>query len=261
MTRFLLPFKEGHSTPSRLSPAGKLVFALLLAMRLSIETELSLVLFTLFVTIVVACAVKTRWRAVVPLVFRFELVVLFWVLILPLYYGETVLLVFLLGPWPISIYSEGLTLGVLLSTRIFTVLLVFVVTFSHICLSEFLAALRTLRVPTILLGSLMIMLRYLPLFLEERTRMQEAQLLRGLEHGPRRRRMESLGSLVGKSIVRALDRSVIVYEAMLLRGFGGTLRIQGSGFHRGDCVSAIALVLFVLSLQTAIPVLLEAVSI
>ncbi|NHI83734.1 MAG: hypothetical protein EAX81_05480 [Candidatus Thorarchaeota archaeon] len=49
------------------------------------------------------------------------------------------------------------------------------------------------------------MLRYIPLFIEERQRMQDAQSLRGFERGTRTEHIKSLGFLIGSNIDRAFD--------------------------------------------------------
>ena len=115
-------------------------------------------------------------------------------------------------------------------------------------LAEFIGALKTLRIPTSILGSLLIMLRYIPLFVEERQRMQEAQQLRGFERGERTGQIKALGYLVGSIIDRAMDRSIIVYEAMMLRGFGHGMYIQGVRPKRNDIVLFLSLLFLILTL-------------
>ena len=115
-------------------------------------------------------------------------------------------------------------------------------------LSEFIGALKTLRIPTSVLGSLLIMLRYIPLFLEERSRMQEAQLLRGFQRGTRWTQIKSLGYLVGSIIDRAMDRSVAVYESMTLRGFGHGMFIVGVGPKRSDLILLLGLIILIFTI-------------
>ena len=66
--------------------------------------------------------------------------------------------------------------------------------------------------------------------------MRDAQALRGYERGRRREQVRSLGNLVGTSISRSFGRSVRVYEAMSLRGFGKGMMVRGIGFRRRDLV-------------------------
>jgi energy-coupling factor transporter transmembrane protein EcfT len=76
--------------------------------------------------------------------------------------------------------------------------------------------------------------------------MQEAQHLRGHERGTRIDRIRSLGFLVGSTIDRALDRSIIVYESMTLRGFGRGMLVVGSGIKKNDIVLFIGLAVLIL---------------
>ena len=87
--------------------------------------------------------------------------------------------------------------------------------------------------------------------------MQEAQLLRGYERGKRWERIKSLGYLIGSTIDRAMDRSISVYEAMTLRGFGKGISFHGVGFRRLDFVFLPLLTLLVLMIYFVLPLLLE----
>jgi energy-coupling factor transporter transmembrane protein EcfT len=150
-------------------------------------------------------------------------------------------------------------LGLAIGLRMFAILLVFLATLSHMTLSEFIGALRTLRVPTAILGSLLVMFRYVPLFIEERSRMQDAQLLRGYDRGKGLDRLRSTGYLVGTTIDRAFDRSARVYESMTLRGFGKGMMISSVGFRRSDSVLPVLLFSLVMAMMFLLPPILEAI--
>lgn len=234
-----------------------LVSAFAVAMLISAQIE-PLVVLILMVTIVIGGTLaRTGWRKVLGLAAKFEFVILFWVLLEPFIYGSTVILTIQL-PWgPVYAYAEGLAFGILLGLRMFAIMLVFLATLSHMTLADFIGALRTLRFPSVLLGSLLIMLRYIPLFIEERTRMREAQVLRGFDKGTRSDRLRSLGYLIGSTIDRAFDRSVTVYESMTLRGFGKGMIVGGAGLKRADAALPVLLVMVFVSTLFLIPPLLE----
>jgi energy-coupling factor transporter transmembrane protein EcfT len=139
----------------------------------------------------------------------------------------------------------------------FAILLVFLATLSHMTLSEFIGALRTLKVPSSILGSLLIMFRYVPLFMEERSRMQDAQSLRGFSRGRRFERIRSLGYLVGTSINRSFDRSVTAYESMTLRGFGKGMVVSGAGLKRSDALLLILVITLLVSIPFLVPLIME----
>ena len=257
MATFLLPFREGKAKSQRFSPTAKLLFAIGLGIFVAIQLNPFVVLSILLMIFLGGTVAGTRWRVVLSLAARFELFILFWMFLMPFLYGETVLFSISL-PWGfLTAYQEGLTFGILIGLRMMTMLIMFLAVFSHMSLSEFIGALRTLRVPNSILGSLLIMLRYIPLFMEERKRMQDAQLLRGYHRGDRFERIKSLGYLVGTTINRSFDRSVSVYEAMSLRGFGKGTMVTGSGLKRSDVLLLILLLVLFIGLPFLVQITLE----
>jgi cobalt/nickel transport system permease protein len=89
---------------------------------------------------------------------------------------------------------------------------------------DLLAALRTLRVPGLLVTVLSLTVRYLALLGEEAARMMHARDARGT---PRtlRRRARVTGALVGSLFLRSWERAERVGHAMTARGFTGTLPV------------------------------------
>ena len=248
MGKFLLPFKEGRTNLVKFSPTSMLISSFIVGIILSIQTEIILLLGLIGLILLIGSIAGTRWRVILSLATRFEIVILFWILLLPFFYGTTILLS-IPTPWGILFaYQEGLYLGILIGIRIFGLITLFLTVFSHMSLVEFTGALKTIKIPTSILGSLLIMLRYIPLFVEERQRMQEAQQLRGFERGERKGRIRALGFLVGSIIDRAMDRSIIVYEAMTLRGFGHGMYIQEARPKRNDIVLFLSLLFLILLL-------------
>jgi energy-coupling factor transporter transmembrane protein EcfT len=257
MATFLLPFREGRVNLQRFSPTAVLLFAFGIGVFVAIQSNPLAVLTILSMIFLGGIITHTRWRVVLSLATRFELLILFWMFLMPFIYGNTILLSIAL-PWgTLYAYQEGLTFGILVGLRMMTMVLLFITVLSHLSLTEFMDALRTLRVPAAILGSLLIMLRYIPLFMTERKRMQEAQHLRGYSRGKRVERIKSLGYLVGTTINRSFSRSATVYEAMSLRGFGKGTMISGSGFKRSDVLLPLLLLVFILSLPFLVTKIME----
>jgi energy-coupling factor transporter transmembrane protein EcfT len=257
MATFLLPFREGRVNLQRFSPTAVLLFAFGIGVFVAIQSNPLAVLTILSMIFLGGIITHTRWRVVLSLATRFELLILFWMFLMPFIYGNTILLSIAL-PWGIlHAYQEGLIFGILVGLRMMTMVILFITVLSHLSLTEFMDALRTLRVPTAILGSLLIMLRYIPLFMTERKRMQEAQHLRGYSRGKRVERIKSLGFLVGTTINRSFSRSATVYEAMSLRGFGKGTMISGSGFKRSDVLLSLFLLVFILSLPFLVTKIME----
>ncbi|MGY5859613.1 MAG: energy-coupling factor transporter transmembrane component T [Candidatus Thorarchaeota archaeon] len=245
MPKFLLPFNEGRTSAIRFSSTSILVSSFITGILLSIQTQIIVLLGLIGLIAFIGSIARTRWSVVFSLAARFEIVILFWILLLPFFYGTTI--IFSLSvPWGLlTAYQEGLNLGLLIGIRIFGLITLFLAALSHLSLADFIGALKTLRIPTSVLGSLLIMLRYIPLFVEERHRMQEAQKLRGFEKGERLDRIRSLGFLVGSIIDRAMERSVAVYESMTLRGFGHGMFISGAKPKRNDIAIFLGLIVLI----------------
>jgi cobalt/nickel transport system permease protein len=257
--KFLLPFREGRLSRTPFSPPGMFLGALVVSILVAIQYSVSIVGLLLVLILLGGVMAGTRWRRVISIAAKFEIIILFWVFLVPFLYGTTVVFT-ILTPWgSISAFSEGIILGALLGLRMFTILLVFLATLSHMTLGDFMGALKTFRVPVAILGSLLIMLRYVPLFIEERSRMKDAQILRGYDKGQGLDRLKSTGYLVGTTIDRAFDRSSRVYDSMSLRGFGHGMILSGSGFRRIDVLLPLVILFLIITYAFFIPTLLEAI--
>jgi cobalt/nickel transport system permease protein len=257
--KFLLPFAEGKRSSAPFSPAGILVTSIAMAVLITIQSNILTIGIIIMLILTTGVMSGTNWRRAISMAAKFELIILFWVVLEPFLYGSTIIFT-LQFPWGvIHAYWEGLYLGMLLGLRMFGILLVFLAALSHMTLSEFIGGLKTLRFPTTMLGSLLIMFRYVPLFLEERSRMQDAQSLRGYERGTGLGKLRSMGYLVGTTIDRAFDRSAEVYDSMMLRGFGKGMMVTSSGFRRSDSVLPVLLLSLIMTLVFLIPPVLEAI--
>ncbi|MFW9794958.1 MAG: energy-coupling factor ABC transporter permease [Candidatus Thorarchaeota archaeon] len=255
--KFLLPFDEGKQTRGLFSSTGMILMAVALAIVISLQNSLAVILTIIGLVLIGGWFSGTRWKSVFSLATKFEFVILFWVLFEPFIYGSTIIFTIPM-PWgQISAYSEGLYLGILLGSRMFAILLTFLATLSHMTLNEFIGALRSLKVPSSILGSLLIMFRYVPLFMEERSRMKDAQLLRGFDHGRRFEKIRSLGYLAGTTINRSFDRSVTAYEAMSLRGFGKEMKIAGTGLKKSDSLLPLLILALLVSVPFLVPMIME----
>ena len=80
-------------------------------------------------------------------------------------------------------------------------------------------ALRKIHVPAVLVTVLMLIFRYLMLFLHEVERITQAYSLRAPEQ--RGVNIKVWGSMVGQLLLRSIDRAETVYDSMALRGFQG----------------------------------------
>jgi cobalt/nickel transport system permease protein len=84
--------------------------------------------------------------------------------------------------------------------------------------SEILLVLRRLRFPTVMLTTLALMYRYLPVLTEESRRMQRARASRTFSRS-QRLAWRSLSVIIGQLFVRSAGRAERIYLAMCSRGW------------------------------------------
>lgn len=80
------------------------------------------------------------------------------------------------------------------------------------------AALRQLHVPRVLVTTILLTYRYIVLLLQEGNRISTAYALRA--PGEKGIHFRAWGSLLGQLLLRSVDRAQLVYESMMLRGYG-----------------------------------------
>lgn len=159
--------------------------------------------------------VLLRLKIVIPFVF---LITIF----IPLYVGETVFCSFNIGI-KIIIYREGLSLASLIFLRIFGALFIFMSFLSSLTYSEFIEALTKLRIPSVLVGSLIIMLHYIPILAGSNKKILEAQEMRGKKITSYWQKLKTHAYIMGKSLVMNMERSERLYESLKMRGFSGKI--------------------------------------
>jgi cobalt/nickel transport system permease protein len=94
-----------------------------------------------------------------------------------------------------------------------------------------LAALRSLRVPKVLVNLLLFSYRFIFLLLDEMDRMRTARKARGFSGGKSlkdRAAFATLSNTIGMAFVRASSRGSRIYDALLSRGYSG----EAGGFER-----------------------------
>jgi cobalt/nickel transport system permease protein len=83
---------------------------------------------------------------------------------------------------------------------------------------EILQVLRGLRLPSVMLSTVALMYRYLPVLAEETRRMQRARASRTF-NGRRRVAWVGLGTIIGQLFIRSVERAERIYLAMCARGW------------------------------------------
>jgi cobalt/nickel transport system permease protein len=119
----------------------------------------------------------------------------------------------------LPVYSEGLGEGILISLRIATAVTTATLLSLSTPMPEILATLRGLRLPSIVIDLAEMIYRYIFLLRETAAIMHKAQLARGSGERSWLSKFQDMGALAGNILIRAMERSIQIYKAMLARGY------------------------------------------
>lgn len=139
------------------------------------------------------------------------------VCLLPFVAGDTVI-----WQWGwLSLRWEGCQETLLIVVRFFCIITISLVLFGTATIIKSIKSLRDLGLPQVILDMTLLTYRYLEELGEMLNTMQKAMKLRGFNpHLFNCRQLEILTRLVGSLIVRSYERSIRIYQAMILRGYG-----------------------------------------
>jgi cobalt/nickel transport system permease protein len=221
-----LPTRQGLGTgvPGRGDPRVKLIGALsvVLAVVLSTQIVFPLLVLAVFAATLVALRAPLRataHRLAAPLGVTAAVVVL-----QAFMTGTTPLVSLPLGPWALTATQEGLWEGLLIGSRVMASVSVLVVLSMCASAAELFAVLRWAKLPRTWIEIAMLMHRYIFTLFERAAAAVSAQKVR-LGYGTLRRSLASLGSLAGIVALSSIDQAERTHEAMIVRGFQGTLPI------------------------------------
>lgn len=116
-------------------------------------------------------------------------------------------------------YSEGLWEGILIFIRITTAVATATLLSLSTPMPEILATLRVIRLPGILIDLAEMIYRYIFLLRETAAIMHKAQLSRGSGERSWLLQLQDMSVLSGNILIRAMERSIQIYKAMLSRGY------------------------------------------
>lgn len=130
---------------------------------------------------------------------------------------------------------------------IVSLILVYVTSIEKICM-----ALKMLHIPNVMITVIMLIYRYIVLFLKEVQRIWTAYTLRA--PGQRGVNYKVWGSMIGSMLIRSIDRAQNVYQSMELRGFNiDTFFMEKDSFKKTD-ILCLAVCLFIILVIRFVPV-------
>lgn len=133
---------------------------------------------------------------------------------------------------PVHIYEEGIHQALLVFLKSHAVLLLFTVLVSTIEPVVLGHAMSHLNIPDPLIQLFLFTIRYTEVLHREYLTLRKAMRARGFRAGLRRVQRVHLAQLIGMLLVRSLDRSERILQAMKCRGFHGSFFLMHH-FHGG----------------------------
>jgi len=167
------------------------------------------------------------------------------------FYGATPLFAIPFWGFHLVGYEEGLARGFLIMCRVIGGVSLILFLSMSTPANRLLLAASWFRLPKIFIELALLVYRYIFVFMEEAIAIKDAQRVR-LGYRNWRQSMRSLGTLGGSLILRAYNRAERVFEAMLARGYTGTIAINYQPkFGRKDylvifCLGAILVIFYLM---------------
>ena len=185
--------------------------------------------------------ILSKLKALIPFIL---LITIF----IPFYVGNTVFFQLNIGI-SLNVYKEGLVFALNLLFRILGAAFVFLTFLMSLTYSEFIEALTKLRViPSFFIGSIVIMLHYIPILAKSNKKVLDAQDLRGKNFTSYWQRLKTHAFIMGKNIVHNMERSEKLYESLKMRGFSGKITFSSKKIKLADILIVVMFLFVIISL-------------
>lgn len=228
-------YQAGHSPLHRLDARAKVILALAMVLCLSLAPLTAWPTYILLFALILSSTVLSELG--LALVLRRAMLALpFAAAALPLLLtvpGRTLASV-RLGPLVLAVSQPGLLRFVSIVVRSWLSVQVAILLTATTQLPDLLAAMAQLRLPRLLVAVLSLMWRYLAVLVDEALRMMRARESRSGSWTGRGGatvlwRASVTGAMAGSLFLRGLERSERIHNAMLSRGYDGSIRSFETG--------------------------------
>jgi cobalt/nickel transport system permease protein len=158
-----------------------------------------------------------------------------------------------LNQWTISVTYEGIVAFISILTKAWLSVLIATMLVTSTTFPDLVSAMRSLRVPKILVSVISFMYRYIFVIADEALRLNRARESRsaspkGAAQGSIIWKTRVLGGMIGSLFLRSYERSERIHAAMLSRGFDGAIRTMSSrDLGRGDFLIMAAFLIYLLA--------------
>ncbi len=216
-TKFLLPFRE-KKIEKKISSTALLIFVIVVIILFLVANNvislLSIFLVVFIIFIILRANIIKAIKLIAP-----ATVLIFFLGLPSLFYSQgEILFTIKIGTVGLYFYNSGVWRAIFIWLRgIFSVS---VITLYSTCITiqEFIASLRSIFIPNIMVTIILLILRYGPLLYEQGEEIRIAQQMRGIYMASRKIKFQAVGALMGGIILKSIKRGNEVYEAMILRG-------------------------------------------
>jgi len=126
-----------------------------------------------------------------------------------------------------QMYVRGMDGALIMTLRMTTCILALLILSTTTPFFDLLSGLGRLGMPRVILVLLLFLYRYSFVFVEELHRMEQGRRARGYVTGRHlldRRGMGVISGTIGLLLVRAYERGLRIYDALVLRGYDGNIR-------------------------------------
>ncbi len=212
-------FAYGDSFLHRLDPRSKILAATFFAITVALLDAFAALYVSLaFSVILLILASLPFWEVCKRLLLVNGFTLFLWIT-LPLTYGGTQY--FELGGLELS--RQGIWLAAVITIKTNTIVAAIIALLATSTIAELGHSLERLRFPNKLCFILLYSYRYVFVIYHEYSRLLRAAKMRAFTPGTNLHTYKTYAYLVGITLVKSYNRSIRVYQAMLLRGFDGRL--------------------------------------
>ncbi|PWQ95521.1 cobalt ECF transporter T component CbiQ [Leucothrix arctica] len=200
-------------------PRARILMAVIFALLVVFSKNLLLPFIGLIIAFVFACLASLHLKRTFRRVIAMDLFVAMMIIMLPF----TVTGDELFNVFGLSASKEGFMLAIAIALKANAVVLTMLALVGTMEASTLGHALGRLKVPEKLVHLLLFTVRYLDVISREYRRMRKAMRARAFVPKTNVHTLRSIGYLVGMLLVRSLERSERIYDAMKCRGYCGKL--------------------------------------
>lgn len=242
-----LPFRHENEINyfNKIHPIVRFILPFILVIPCLLIADLYLIITIILLVTILNLAFRLK---IIEILSRLKLLIPFVIILtifIPFYYGNNILYQFHFFI-PLVIYVEGLELSLIFFLRIILAAFTFLSFFSSLTYSEYIESLIKVRfIPSFLVGSIIIMLHYIPILASSNKKVLEAQELRGKNTTKYWAKLKTHAYIMGKNIVNNMERSEKLFESLKMRGFTGKISFSS---RKLKLLDYIVLVLFLLTM-------------